>query len=68
MSLELEKNTAEIMCCLEVKLYEDQDILTKSYIFVLVTTGLSLSGLDILKEYKTHCSVEKKFQYLISVS
>lgn len=41
--------------------------ITKECIFVVVSTALSLTAEEILKEYKTQSAVERKFQFLKSL-
>lgn len=69
-SLDPNKNTKKFEYVLEIKVNRDQEaiekIINESCIFVLATTDISLTAIEILKEYKTQSAVEKKFQYLKS--
>ncbi|MHC1685271.1 MAG: hypothetical protein AB6733_20420 [Clostridiaceae bacterium] len=53
---------------LEIKLEESklQDLIEQACTFVLASNDLSISAEELLKEYKTQSSVEKKFQQLKS--
>jgi transposase len=65
-----EKNTAKVVYSLTVHIKADIERISaekkESCIFVLCCTDLRLSGEEILREYKTQSSVEKKFQQLKS--
>lgn len=69
-SKNVDSNTVRTVFNLVTRLETDevriaQDI-KRECIFVVVSTDTSLSGIDILKEYKSQSSVERKFQFLKS--
>lgn len=69
-SADPEKNIAKTVYILMVNIEADQKRikthLAESCIFVLCSTDINLSAEEILREYKTQGSVEKKFQQLKS--